>query len=464
MGLRRLWNRTFWAGVVAGVALVFLARLAINHSTIPDRLVAPILLDDSSARADAIVVLGAGVIGDCVPNLNGMRRVLLGIKLLRDGRAPLLVITGGSRAEHCPVADAMARLARDSGVPADRMLLERQSLSTRENGERTAPLLRQRNVSRILLVTDRLHMRRAAGVFRRLGFAVEPSAVPIYEGHQDNVSMLSMGIREAAALTYYRLRGWSVPLGTQGQPHVSAERDAGAVGSVGGNMAGGFAGVEESTWGQGAGSNVKPPIIILGASYAAGWKLANLDGIPVINVGVPGEQSFEMLARFDSEVVAARPRAVVLWGFINDIFRTDDTTQALARMRESYLEMAKRARAQGIDPIIATEVTIRPPKAFVETVTSMVASLLGKQSYQDRVNGHIVEGNRWLRELAQREGLLVLDLQNALADTDGRRRREFAKDDGSHISPEGYEALTKYARPILSKRLRSSASSSTSQQ
>ena len=41
------------------------------------------------------------------------------------------------------------------------------------------------------------------------------------------------------------------------------------------------------------------------------------------------------------------------------------------RMRESYTEMVKRARAQGIEPIIATEVTIRPPKAFVETVTSM---------------------------------------------------------------------------------------------
>ncbi len=102
MGLRRIWNRTFWAGVVAGVALVLLARLAINESTIPDRLLAPMLLDDSSAQADAIVVLGAGVIGDCVPNLNGMRRVLLGAKLFRDGRAPLLVITGGSRGRALP--------------------------------------------------------------------------------------------------------------------------------------------------------------------------------------------------------------------------------------------------------------------------------------------------------------------------------------------------------------------------
>ncbi len=195
-------------GVVVGAAVVLLGRVAINESTIPDRLLAPMLLDDSSARGDAIVVLGAGVVGHCVPNLNGMRRVLLGVKLLRGGRAPLLVITGGTGDGNCPVADAMAQLARDFGVPSDRLLLERQSRNTHENGSLTAPMLRERRVSRILLVTDRLHMRRAAGVFERLGFAVEPVSVPIYEGHVDNVSMLSGGIREAAALTYYRLRGW----------------------------------------------------------------------------------------------------------------------------------------------------------------------------------------------------------------------------------------------------------------
>jgi uncharacterized SAM-binding protein YcdF (DUF218 family) len=125
--------------------------------------------------------------------------------------APLLVITGGSRGEHCPVADAMAQLARDSGVPADKIMLERQSLSTRENSERTAPLLRERNVNRILLVTDRLHMRRAAGVFRHL-VSLWNRQPCLYEGHVDNVSMLSMGIREAAALAYYQLRGWTAPL------------------------------------------------------------------------------------------------------------------------------------------------------------------------------------------------------------------------------------------------------------
>jgi len=450
-GLSRLRNRTFWTGVIAGIALVFLAQLAINESTIPDRLLGPLLMDDSPANADAIVVLGAGVIGDCDANLNGMRRAILGAKLFRDGRAPLLVITGGPPKGNCPVADAMAHVVRDFGVPADRLVLERQSRSTHENGELTAPLLRERNASRILLVTDRLHMRRAAGVFRRLGFTVEPVSVPIYAGHIDNVSMLSMGIREGAALGYYRLRGWT---GLRAADHGPVA--ANIAKDVGGEH-GALEGMVKTVSLQTSGWGDRRPVVILGASYAAGWKLADIDGVPVVNAGVAGQQSFELLARFDSDVVAARPRAVVLWGFINDFFRAADMTAAPPRVRESYAEMIKRARSRDIEPIVATEVTIRPPKAIAQTAFSLIAPLLGKVVYQDQVNAHVVETNRWLRDVAQREGLLVLDLEAALADGSGRRKRAFAADDGSHISAEGYEALTGYARPRLSSHLRAPA-------
>ena len=49
--------------------------------------------------------------------------------------------------------------------------------------------------------------------------------------------------------------------------------------------------------------------------------------MPVINRGVAGQQSFELLARFDNDVVPERPRAVILWGFINDIFRAPSDTE-----------------------------------------------------------------------------------------------------------------------------------------
>jgi uncharacterized SAM-binding protein YcdF (DUF218 family) len=186
---------------------VFAARLVINETRVPDLLIAPLLISDSSADADAIVVLGGAVLGECVPNTNSMRRVVRGARLFKAGRAPVFLVTGGAVDGACPVADAMSDFARELGVPPDTIVAERRSHNTWENGVMSAPLLRERHVRRILLVTDRLHMRRAAAVFVRQGFEVEPSAVPIFEGHPDNVSMLAAGIREAAALAYYRLRG-----------------------------------------------------------------------------------------------------------------------------------------------------------------------------------------------------------------------------------------------------------------
>lgn len=417
--------------MACGLLVLLGARWAINESTIPDRLVSPLLVTDTRSKADAVVVLGAGVVGDCGVNLNGVRRVLLGARLWRAERAPLLVFTGASRERSCPVAEAMAQLATEIGVPASSVHVETASRNTRENAELTAPLLRRLGARRVLIVTDRLHMRRAAGAFEQLGFAVERASVPIYEGHADNVSMLASGLREMVALAYYRMRGWA----ESGSPQPVAVASNGVK----------TPDVQVH--------NPDGPIVVLGASYAGGWSgLTRVGDVPVINSGVAGQQSFEMLERFERDVVPARPRAVILWGFINDIFRADqDVNGAMARARDSYTGMIALARQHGIEPIVATEVTIRPQATWTTTLASIAGALRGKESYQYRINRHVIATNQWLVDLARREGLLLLDLQSTLAEEGGRRRPEFTQEDGSHISPAGYDALTRYARPILER-------------
>jgi uncharacterized SAM-binding protein YcdF (DUF218 family) len=200
-------RRPFFRGVFVGVALVLALRLGINETSVADWIIAPLLMDDTRDSSQAIVVLGAGVLQGCVPNQNGVRRVLLAARLWREGKAPVVVFTGGSGTD-CPVAKAMALLAREVGVPDAAIREETASFSTWENGAMAAPLLRRAGFQRLLLVTDRLHMRRASAVFTQLGFEVRRAAVPIGEGHDDNVSMLYAGLREYLALGYYRLRGW----------------------------------------------------------------------------------------------------------------------------------------------------------------------------------------------------------------------------------------------------------------
>ena len=189
-------------------------------------------------------------------------------------------------------------------------------------------------------------------------------------------------------------------------------------------------------------------IVVIGASYAGGWKPDRaIAGSRIVNKGVDGQQSFEMLARFETDVLALKPDGVIIWGFINDVFRSDrgQIDQTLKRTRESILAMVALARKAGVVPILATEVTIRGKDGWSEAAQSMIGKMLGKSSYQDYINMHVVETNRWIRDTATREGILLLDLEAVLADRDHVRRKEFAQSDGSHISKRGYEELTRYA-------------------
>jgi uncharacterized SAM-binding protein YcdF (DUF218 family)/lysophospholipase L1-like esterase len=418
-------RRQFLSGIACGIALVFVLRAFVNETVVADWLVSPLLIDDTDGAAEAIVVPGAAAIGDCSTNLTGLHRALRAARLWKQSRGPLVVIAGSAGDGNCPVSIAMARIAQDAGVPLDRVRVETASRSTRENAENLAPLLRAWGIHRIVLVTDRLHMRRAAGVFGNLGFDVERSSVPIFEGHADNVSMLRAGLREFAALAYYRARGW-----TTAPDRLHAEATVNIPQSV-----------MRSTG----------PIVILGASYAKDWPLPSISGVPVINKGIAGQQSFELLERFERDVVAEAPRAVVVWGFINDIFRSPEERMdaTVERIRTSYMEIVRLSRERGIVPILATEITARPQAGALNTLRGWAGAIRGKAAYQDRINVHVTAVNAWLKEFAAREKLMVLDLQSVLAEPGGRRRVPFAQPDGSHVTGAGYDLLTSYAQPIL---------------
>jgi lysophospholipase L1-like esterase len=214
-------------------------------------------------------------------------------------------------------------------------------------------------------------------------------------------------------------------------------------------------------WGEG-GESMKTKqggsrtIVVIGASYAGGWKPERpIAGHQIITKGVSGEESSQVLARFDVDATSENPDAVIIWGFINDIFRVDRSrlTERLQRTRSDLLSMVKLAREARIVPILATEVTIRGKHGIVEAATALTGRILGKESYQKFINRQVREMNNWIRVTAQHDEILLLDFEAVLADNSGLRRKEFSKPDGSHISPGGYDALTKYADEQLSNLL-----------
>jgi uncharacterized SAM-binding protein YcdF (DUF218 family) len=148
----------------------------------------PLEARDAEQRADAIVVLGTMLMPDGSLSRAGEELVRAGAALFARELAPWILFTGGRapgvlHAHEVTEADAMARAARALGVPERAILLETESRSTRENARRSAGLLRARGLTRVWIVTQPFHLRRAARHFRRAG--LEPLAWRIDDGLQE---------------------------------------------------------------------------------------------------------------------------------------------------------------------------------------------------------------------------------------------------------------------------------------
>ncbi|MCK4587283.1 MAG: hypothetical protein KAU29_08070 [Gammaproteobacteria bacterium] len=194
-------------------------------------------------------------------------------------------------------------------------------------------------------------------------------------------------------------------------------------------------------------------VVVMGASYAGEWKPGNLTGRPVINKGVGGNETGQMLERFQTDVIDLKPDTVIIWGFINDIFRADPQKyeEAIRQIQENYIAMVDLAKNNGVTPLLATEVTITSPDTWSEKIMGFIGKLRGKKGYADYINTHVMETNTWLREYAARKNLDVLDFEKVLADKNGVRKQEYAAEDGSHLSKEAYDTLTSYVHGIKIK-------------
>jgi uncharacterized SAM-binding protein YcdF (DUF218 family) len=134
--------------------------------------------------ADAIVVLGGFTErvtgkGDALFFGGGIDRLLSGIDLWKQGRAPVLVLSGGTNPGsefEKPEAETMRMFIRQyTSVPDSVLLLERLSVNTEENACFSGALLDSLGIKRdIILVTSAYHMERAHFLFKNAGFMVQP--------------------------------------------------------------------------------------------------------------------------------------------------------------------------------------------------------------------------------------------------------------------------------------------------
>ena len=195
----------------------------------------PAVFPINSEPSQAIVLLGGATGSQLAPRpwidiSDEGDRVLHAAKLYREGRAPLIIPTGGRIAWRGPgdsEASDMSQLLQTMGVPESAIVLEPNALNTYENAINVQTILIDRKIERFLLVTSAAHMPRSMMIFRKLG--MEPIAAPTdytrtdvesqINGPQDfllstfpdaeNLRDTNRALKEYLGILVYRLKGWA---------------------------------------------------------------------------------------------------------------------------------------------------------------------------------------------------------------------------------------------------------------
>lgn len=227
VGLR--WR---WSGrviVVAAMLWLWVAAMPATSNwligTLEERY--PTAPADTYQEADVVVLLGglawtAPAPGNPIDFTDAVDRALFAADIYQAGVAPVILISGGN----LPWADAalseaelIADLLIDLGVPEEGIVLESESLNTRENAVNSAAILKARGWETALLVTSAWHMPRAVDAFAVVGVEVVPAPADarrrpllgnVLDWLPDSLALATttIAIKEWVGRIVYALRGW----------------------------------------------------------------------------------------------------------------------------------------------------------------------------------------------------------------------------------------------------------------
>jgi uncharacterized SAM-binding protein YcdF (DUF218 family) len=187
-------------------------------------------------QAEAIVILGGGTDPVEYPRstveANGaVDRVLYGAHLYQQGASSHILVTGGRidwMGTGSSPAEEMSVLLQKLGIPKEAIWLESESRNTYENALYSRRFLKEKKISRIILVTSALHMPRSVGLFESQGFEVIPAPTDFsvtFEDWErlkeaspqvqllnlfpsaDNLSSVTTSLKEYLGMLFYQLQG-----------------------------------------------------------------------------------------------------------------------------------------------------------------------------------------------------------------------------------------------------------------
>jgi lysophospholipase L1-like esterase len=187
-------------------------------------------------------------------------------------------------------------------------------------------------------------------------------------------------------------------------------------------------------------------VVFMGDSITDMWSLPGRGGFfpgkPYINRGIGGQTTGQMLLRFHADVIALKPRVVVILAGTNDVAGNNGPTTPEA-IQDNLAGMAELAHANGIRVVLASVLPVSDDKAgphppvrpTVERPPLLLRAL-----------------NAWIAAYARKNGHVFLDYWSALADGQGMFKPEL-QGDGLHPNAAGYAVMAPLAEKAIAEAL-----------
>ncbi len=150
-----------------------------------------------------------------------------------------------------------------------------------------------------------------------------------------------------------------------------------------------------------------------GASYPSTLQ-SRLSGAVIYNAGECGNQTYEMLARFEKDVKSNHPNFVIIMGGINDLI----IGQPEQVIEDNLDAMCIDSIMNGITPVLCT----------ITPVTYLPHDL--------KINMKNI--NKWIISYSFVQGYKVIDFNSFLNDGHDNLRKEYDSGDGCHPNAAGY--------------------------
>jgi lysophospholipase L1-like esterase len=182
-------------------------------------------------------------------------------------------------------------------------------------------------------------------------------------------------------------------------------------------------------------------VVFMGDSITDGWGRGNngsvfFPGKPYVNRGISGQTTAQMLLRFYPDVIALKPKAVLILAGTNDIGGNLGPV-SMESIENNLAAMSDLARANNIKVILAS---LTPVCDYHRPQTA------------SRPPEKILALNRWIQSYVAGRHLIYLDYYSATVDDKGFFKAEIT-DDGLHPNAAGYRIMGPLAERAIAEAL-----------